>query len=784
MKVFALLSVLTSLLWAQDTTGVGALSGLVQDVKKQPLNSVELCISSSNNCGKSDNLGRFRFTGLRPGNYILDVKGPQIRLKSDSIQIRAGVEERVEITLPAIEASSQSLTVTASVMVAPEEIKTSSYLVSGQEVFKNAGALQDVSRYLQVLPGVAIGSDDFRNDIIVRGGSPLENLFVVDNVEVPNINSFANFASAGGTVGILDANLIENVTFLTGGFPVPYINRTSSVLQVTQREGNRNQFGGRATLGFAGAGLILEGPLGKSKKGSFVTSFRRTFLDLFTKDVGFGGVPVAYTFNAKLLYDFTARDRVWLVNFTGIDSIRLGASPGQTAKDREDEVTNFDIRYKGRRSATGLNWQHVYSNSAVGLLGVTYSAARVTSSVRDLLSTGALIPIGTPVDDLIAKSRVLFDENSREGETTLKYDFTRYALESMKFQAGGSFKNFGVDYAAQSPFGNDTPYSALRNLNPFILKQNLRAYQSSGYAQATGELGKFGYTIGGRIDHYQFISRARFSPRASVNYRLTQRLQLRAGYGQYFQQPALLFIAVFPLNRAILPWRADHYITGLSYRFKNGVLATVEAYRKNYKDYPVASQFPTLSLANVGDTFDVRQILFPIESAGRGRAQGLEFYVEKRFGERWFAIANLSFSKSRQGGLDGVLRPSSFDYNRIANFTGGYRLSRQWELSTRASYLSGRPYTPFDSRLSTTQSRAIFDLARVNGERLPDYFRIDLRADYRFTLKKMPVLLFVGAQNITGRKNVAGYTWNRRLNIVQTNEQLGIFPTIGLDWRF
>lgn len=773
------------LLFSQDTTGVGALSGFVQGSDKQPVISANLCITSTNNCITSDSQGRFRFNGLRPGTYTLDVKGPKVQLKSNPIQVAAGVESRIEITLPSIEASSQSLTVTESALVAPEEIKTSSYIVTGKDVFQNAGALQDVSRFVQVLPGVAIGSDDFRNDIIVRGGSPLENLFVVDNIEVPNINSFANFASAGGSVGILDANLIENVTFLTGGFPAPYINRASSVLQITQREGDRDKFGGRATLGYAGAGLILEGPLGKSKKGSFVTSFRRTFLDLFTKDLGFGGVPVAYTFNTKLLYDLTSRDRIWLVNLTGVDNIRLGAREGQSEKDREEEVTNFDIRYKGRRSATGFNWQRVFSDRSVGLLGVTYSAARVNSSVRDLLSTGSGIPATGNLDNLIARSQLLYSENSREGETTIKYDFTRYMGESLKLQAGGNFKSFGVSYNSQSPFGDDSPYSVRPDVNPFTLNRRFRTSQSSGYAQITGDtLNRLSYTIGGRWDNYGFINRNRFSPRASLSYRLSQRMQLRASFGQYFQQPALLFLTVFPQNRNTLPFRADHYIAGLSYRFKNGVLFTVEGYRKNYKDYPVASQFPSLSLANLGDTFAVRTILFPIESAGRGTAQGLELYAEKRFGDKWFAIGNLSFSKSRQAGLDGIQRPSSFDYNRIANITGGYRLTPKWELSVRASYLSGRPYTPFDTRLSTQQSRAIFDLNRVNAERLPDYFRLDLRVDRRFTVKGKPVLFFIGAQNVTNRKNTAGFTWNRRLNTQLVNEQLGLFPTIGLDWRF
>jgi hypothetical protein len=401
VKFVASFLILTAhLLYSQDTAGVGALSGIVQNSSKTPVPGVSLCLASTTTCTQSDAQGHFRFTGLRPSTYIINVKSANIELKTDPIQVRAGIEERFEISLPTIESNNQSLTVSES----------AAYIVSGKDIFKNAGSLQDVSRFVQVLPGVAIGSNDFRNDIIVRGGSPLENLFVVDNIEVPNINSFANFASAGGTVGILDANLLEDATFLTGGFPAAYLNRTSSVLQITQREGDRNKFGGRATLGFAGAGLIFEGPLGKSKKGSFVTSFRRTFIDLFTDDVGFGGVPVAYTSNTKLLYDLSSRDRVWLVNLTGVDNIRLGPADGQSAADREEEVTNLDIRYKGRRSATGFNWQRTFSTRSIGLLGLTYSAATNTSSVKDLLSTTSDIPLTGNLDDLIARSTVRYRE--------------------------------------------------------------------------------------------------------------------------------------------------------------------------------------------------------------------------------------------------------------------------------------------------------------------------------------------------------------------------------------
>ena len=242
---------------------------------------------------------------------------------------------------------------------------------------------------------------------------------MVDNVEIPNINAFANFASAGGTVSLLDAELLQDVTFLTGGYPAPYINRTSSVLQVTQREGSRKEFGGWATLGFAGAGAILEGPI-NAGKGSWVVSARRSFLDLFTDDVGFGGVPVVYSFNAKAVYDLSPRDRIWVVNIAGIDEIRLGLTE---SSDLEEEIANFDIRYDGWRSATGFNWQRIFGSRGVGLLGITHSEAKVGQQVKDLVAQG-VPPPGVPPEAVIARSPVVYFEDSREGETTIKYDLT------------------------------------------------------------------------------------------------------------------------------------------------------------------------------------------------------------------------------------------------------------------------------------------------------------------------------------------------------------------------
>lgn len=776
---------------AQDTTGVGSLSGSVVEAAGAPSAFATVCLAGTTQCVMADERGGFRLLILRPGGYALEVTpagGPALPV--GRFEIRAGVDQRVEITLPARDRLHTSVTVTAPAVAAPAEVKTSVHLVSSEEIFRAAGALQDVSRYVQALPGVVIGSDDFRNDIIVRGGSPLENLFIVDNVEMPNINTFANFASAGGTVSILDPAMIRDVTFLTGGHPASYTNRTSSVLQITQREGNRDGLHARATLGFAGAGGIVEGPLSKGR-GSWIISARRSFLDLFTNDIGVGGVPVLYTLNVKAVYDLNAANRVWAVNVTGIDKIRLGLTdsmlnegPSGGGGHGSDEILDVDIRYRGWRSGTGLNWQHLFGSRAVGLFGVTNSRASVGQTVKDLLKNG--VPTaGTSADQVIASSPVVYRSDATESETTVKYDATVTASPTSTVQFGGSVKQFHLNYQTAAPIGFDSPYSLQPGRHPFTIDDRFTAWQSGAYVQVTDDVtAALNVTLGGRFDRYQYIDASRFSPRLAATLALTRRLSLTGSTGVYYQQPAFQFLAVFPENRLLKPFRAVHYVGGVAYTLADGSTLSVEAYRKNYRDYPVSTDFPSLSLANLGDTFNVLESQFPLTSAGRGHSQGLEINFTKEDDGRWYGQANASVSTTRYAALDGVLRPGSFDYPFVVNMTGGRRWSSKWESSLRVSFLSGRPYTPFDVAESTRQRRGIYDLLEVNAVRVPGYFRLDARVDRNATFFGKRAIVFFGVQNLTGRRNVSGYTWDRWTNTPDAVEQLGVFPLVGLEWRF
>ena len=767
---------------AQDTTGVGVISGTVINSGGAPAPDVAVCVPALSRCVATDVAGRFSISDLRAGAYDIEIVAASMPPLTARVEVRAGRDAVVEVTLPRAAATQETVTVTAPRFVAPEELKTSAFLIAPADISQGAGALQDVSRYLQSLPGVVLGTDDFRNDLIVRGGSSLENLYIVDNVEIPNINTFANFSSAGGTVSTIDSELLRDVTFLTGGYPAPYGNRTSSVLQMALREGRTDRVGGRATIGFAGAGGIVEGPI-NGGRGTWIASVRRSFLDLFTEDVGIGGVPVLYTFNGKATYDLTPRDRVWAVNISAVDSIRLGLTEDS---DPTEELSNLDIRNRGRRSATGVNWQRTFGQRGVGLFGVSYGRASVESRVLDLIRDGVPLP-GTPIEEQIAAGETVFREDSSEEEVTLKYDLTSYVPLLGKMQSGISVKRTSVDYDVSSPFGTNNPYFAAPDQNPFSRELNEASYLTGAYLQSTRSLGqRTSLTTGVRVDHFGLLSETRVQPRLGATFRLTPKTSLRGAVGRYYQQPFALFVAAFPENANLVPFRADHAVGGVTWLPSERARLSVETYYKRYRDYPVSSQIGSLSLAGLGDTFDVRQVLFPLQSGGTGTAKGVELQLEQRPGDgsRWHGQVNLAISEARYAGSDGVQRPASFDHPVVANVTGAWRLTDRWTLSTRVAFLSGRPYTPFDADASAAGQRAIYDTALVNDERLDPYFRMDIRIDRLFQIGGQPVRVFAGAQNVTNRENAAGFTWDRRANVQRTREQQGLFPILGLDWQF
>jgi outer membrane receptor protein involved in Fe transport len=585
-------------------------------------------------------------------------------------------------------------------------------------------------------------------------------LMLVDNVEVPTLNHFASQGTTGGPVSMLNTEFIADATFLAGSFPARYGGRLSAVLDVSLREGSRERYGADLELGFAGAGLIVEGPL--TPNGSVMLSARRSFLDLIIRDFGLAAVPRYSNYQAKTVLQLSRNDRLWLVSLGGIDEINFRMN-----EDDLDDPSLIDIDFSGWRTITGLNWQRLFGSRGFGILGISHAHLAYGSVVRD-----------TELDDA-----VVFENQSVEAETTLKYDLTVRLAPALDLQAGASAKRLGSDLAIRQPLGYPSPFLLdPGRVNPVALERHAASAQLGAYAQLTRSFAdRLDLSAGVRIDHFGLIGASTLSPRASARYRLTPTLSAGASYGIFYQAPSAVFVHADPSNASLQPMRAAHYTGGMTLIPRADVRLSAEAYWKTYRDYPVSAQFTTLSLANAGDDYGVAGLMMPLVTAGTGRSRGIELHAQKKLTGRAYGHLSYTYSRTEHAALDGVLRRGAFDMPHLLSVTGGTRVSRVMEVSGRFTYASGRPNTPFLMGPSQEQNRGIYDLTRVNDVRSPHYQRFDVRVDRRHQFRTWSMTSFFELQNVLDRANVLRYEWNPKTRQPIAWNQIARFPVGGVN---
>jgi hypothetical protein len=267
--------------------------------------------------------------------------------------------------------------------------------------------------------------------------------------------------------------------------------------------------------------------------------------------------------------------------------------------------------------------------------------------------------------------------------------------------------------------------------------------------------------------------------------RLSPTVRVSLSGGRYYQHPELVTVVAVPQNAALKPIQADHLVTGLRYEPRPGLLMSAEVYRKWYRSYPVSLQYPQLTLANHGSEFNTSDLLLlPMSSAGKGHAQGLEFFVKKRLNGGFYGQIAYSLSQVKQAALDGVPRRGSFDTPHVFTLVGGYQLGNQSEVSGRLSVASGRPYTPPLLRPSIDQNRLVYDLDRFNIARLPAFHRLDIRVDRKFKLLGRNTSLFADIQNVYNHQSVIEYSWDQKTRALFAEKQLGILPVVGINVEF
>lgn len=635
--------------------------------------------------------------------------------------------------------------------IAPTEIKSS------------AGTFGDPSRFMQLLPGV-VSDNDERNDFLVRGGNPDENLFVLDNIEVPSINQLALSDTTGGFVSMIDNSAIQQMTLHTDAYDSKFDQRLSSVLEISTRPEERVKPHSIIEMGLAGAGGSYMRPLGQD--GSIFVSARQSVLHLFTNDIGLNGVPI---YQNELI---RADDRIdennnwWGLSLTGIDSIKIRPSATDVY-----ETDPFNIDYSGWRNTTGINWQHVFSSKSFGILSIANSQQEQHILQNDQLETNAMV----------------YNERTSDGITTTKYDWTIGLRTWLTFSAGGRASVDRLNYLVQQPIGLQNPYSEnVAPMNAVSLNRRFATTNTAGYTQLTLLLPRQMKLVAGqRFMHWALGAHTIWAPKLLFSVPVFGKL-VHVGYAEYAQTAPSLYLLSFNNEQTLRPIRARHVTAGINLIETRLARVTIEAYQKRYADYPVALNYPQLSMANIADTFGQAFLMFPMTSNGAGLARGVEFSVECRPVSKLLLSGNVTYGRSWYSGLDGVLRKGNFDIPLVANVQGHWKMGKGVETTVRYSGASGRPYTPDNLALSISQDRDVYDLTRINSVRSAAYSRLDLRIEHTNLFYNRRLTWYIGLENALGTTNFYSNAWRPRCPKcgVLEQDQMPRFPDGGIQMSF
>ena len=749
---------------AQSTKKKGQLYGTVLEKEtRQPVIGANILIEKTVSGAATDLDGRYSISNIETGTYIIKIScvGFKQKLITDVV-LGSGHPTQINVLLEEDVLSGNEVLVQGSYFTLSKEIVNSSYGLRYEEIRRQAGAVGDVHRIIQSMPGV-VPTNDQRNDLVVRGGSPSENLTIVDNVEVPNLSHFGAQGASGGPISMLSTEFIQDANFIAGGFSAQYGGKLSSVLNLTMRDGNNQSFSPSFDLSMAGAGIMLEGPI--ANKGTYMLSIRRSYLDLLYKSFNMTAIPKYSNFQLKATYNLDNDNKLWLTSIGGIDAIKFNYD----VSDKTDPQT-MNVESSGWRIINGINWQMLFGKSGYGIFCV--------SDALDYFDQNA--------HDPKENNRLSFQNKSKEGETNLKYDLFINDKEN-QFSAGASVKLLRENFDINIPMGTRSQYEqdSVRK-DTMAINNSLTTSQTSLYATYTRTISRsLDLSLGVRYERFEYLTdKSKISPRVNLNYHISDNISASLAYGIYYQMPPLYLVSTIPQNKDLKPLRSDHYVMGFAYYPYPDIKMTIEGYYKSYLDYPVSLEYPAFSLANQGDEYTIHEKLIPMISKGNGRSRGLEIYIQKRMIDNFYGQISYSYSKTEHKALDGIYRPGSFDIPHVLSIITGYKLSDAWEFSGKFTYASGRPYTPIDMANSIQQNRNIFDVAKTNSERMPSYSRLDLRADYRANYDGWNLVTYMEIQNVYGRQNAFMIVFSEKTHELLTVKQIGFFPVGGIKIEF
>jgi hypothetical protein len=744
----------TPLLNAQ--TLESGISGVIRDAEtNDPLPGVNVLVVGSESGTASDPRGRFRLE-FPPGSYTLrfEMLGYQPYLV-DEIVLEKGANRTFNIYL-----IQQALEYGEAIEVVGERELSRQPLgsaldIRSEEIQGRAGALEDVSRTLQTLPGV-VSEGDFSGKMYVRGGRVDENLVLLDRIyiyEPYHLN---------GLVSIFNPDLVKDIEFYAGGFPAKYGQAMSAVIEVYNRYGQRGPLQGNANISMISSGALLEGAL-PGPRGSFLLSARVNYYDrvmdwLKLPDTYFR--PSFYDYQLKFFYPLNKKH---LFEVNGLFS---GDKLYYTV-DQEDEF--FDLpksseKFERRQALdiASVDWKWVLSDKVFAHTNAAY--------LFQLFDARYTLP---------ASHRIYFKVHNYD----IRSEFTLLPVPHHKIESGFYLHLVGADYTLSFPkvywdliYSNNKNSSVRLSDDSTLVSADYRSFYKYGgvFLQDQWEIlpGRLITNLGMRLEYLDVTGDFIFNPRASMVYHLAPRTILKAAWGwfsQYSRDP--LVFDPDAGNRNTTAPLAVHYIGGVEHRFQRDYLIRAEVYYKDFSD--LIATDPQLNYANTGS----------------GYSYGVDLFFQKKISRNWNGWLSYSYGISRR--KDRSAAPYYYplqDQRHTLNVLANYQPRKFWNIGLKWQFNSGKPYTPIEQVIYLPDSTGnIIPLpleGAVNSSRFPAYSRIDLRLERQLRIWGNPAEIYLEVINLLNRNNVFDYNYNSDYSEVKATYQLPRLPVLGFKLIF
>ena len=716
---------------------------VIDKSSRQPLEFINVMIVGLNKGGVTNAEGKFSIGQVPPGIYRLQASAIGYKTVTTPEYILSTRDLHIQIEMEENQTELEGVTVTASPFRRDIESPVSLRIIGLQEIEKSPGANRDISRIVQSYPGVAFSPIGYRNDLIVRGGSPSENRFYLDGVEIPNINHFSTQGASGGPVGILNADLIREVNFYTGAFPTDKGNALSSVLDFKLRDGDMERNSLKATLGASEVSLASNGHLGK--KTSYLVSVRQSYLQFLFDMLGLPFLPTFTDAKFKLKTRFDARNELTVLGLGGIDKMKLNTKA-------DDEDNEYILSYLPKIQQETFTLGAVYRH---------YAGAHVQSVVA---SHSYLNNRNTKYqqNDESDPEHLMLRLRSTEQNTQLRLENSS-SFRNWKVTVGTS-----LDYSQYSNTTFQKVYTDRAQTFDYHTYLGIMRWGLFGTVNYTSIDERFTASLGLRADANNYSAAMKdlsdqLSPRLSLSYQLTEHWSLSGNAGLYYQLPPYTALGfknnngLYANKYALRYMQVSQGSVGLNWRKGDTFEVSVEGFYKDYDKIPL-SVADGIPLTCKGNDYGVigNELL---TSTAQGRSYGAELLLKWLIAKKLNLASSFTLFKSEyRTDKESEYIASAWDNRFIFNLRGTYNLPRHWSVGMKVSCIGGAPYTPYDADKSSlvtawnAQGKPYYDYTRYNEERLPAFTQVDIRIDKTFYLKRCMLGFYIDLQNIAGSK--------------------------------